>query len=53
LLVVLLAGGVRRVSVNDRPELDELDLVSQTCVALSTRRLLDALLWRKWFQTDL
>ena len=35
------------------PGLDELDLVAQTAVASSTRQVLDALLWHKWFQTEL
>ena len=39
--------------IEGTPALTELDLLSQERVAEETRRLFDALLCRKWFQTDL
>ena len=39
--------------IEGTPEMDELDLLEQTRVFTLTRRILDALLCRKWFQTDL
>lgn len=38
--------------IEGRPGMDELDLLAQQRLAEQTRRLLDALLCRKWFQTD-
>jgi hypothetical protein len=38
--------------IEGRPGMDELDLLEQERIAAATRHLLDALLWRKWFQTD-
>jgi Zn-dependent protease with chaperone function len=38
--------------IEGTPGLDELDLLAQERVAASTRHVLDALLWRRWFQTD-
>jgi hypothetical protein len=39
--------------IEGKQALDELDLLGQRHVAVQTRRLLDALLVHKWFQTDL
>lgn len=37
--------------IEGRPTMDELDLLEQERLAALTRRVLDVLLWRKWFQT--
>jgi len=39
--------------IGGEPGIDELDLLEQQRIAAATRRLLDALLCHKWFQTDL
>ncbi len=39
--------------IEGTPGIDELDLLAQQQVGIDTRRLLDALLCDKWFQTDL
>jgi hypothetical protein len=39
--------------IEGKPGIDDLDLLAQQQVSMVTRRLLDALLCRKWFQTDL
>ena len=44
---ILIAG-----MIEGRPGLDEIDLLEQQRLSSFTRRLLDALLCRKWFQTD-
>jgi hypothetical protein len=38
--------------IEGNPALDELDLLGQFHSGQETRRLMDALLWRKWFQSD-
>lgn len=38
--------------IEGRPGIDELDLLTQQSLAEETRRLLDALLCRKWLQSD-
>jgi hypothetical protein len=38
--------------IEGTPALDDLDLLGQQRSAQQTRRLIDALLWRKWFQSD-
>lgn len=38
--------------IEGNPALDDLDLLGQQRSAEQTRRLIDALLWRKWFQSD-
>jgi len=38
--------------IEGHPALDDLDLLGQQRSAQETRRLIDALLWRKWFQSD-
>jgi hypothetical protein len=44
----------RRIAelIEGRPGIDELDLLAQQVLADQTRRLLDALLCRRWLQTD-
>jgi hypothetical protein len=47
------ADGPVAQMIEGAPGLTELDLLSQQRVSEATRRLLDALLCRKWFQSDL
>ena len=47
------ADSLIKQMIEGMPEMDELDLLEQTRVFALTRRILDALLCRKWFQTDL
>ena len=42
-----------REMIEGKPGIDELDLLTQQQVVIGTRRLIDALLCHKWFQTDL
>jgi hypothetical protein len=38
--------------IEGNPALDDLDLLGQQRSSQETRRLIDGLLWRKWFQSD-
>lgn len=47
------AAGQIQQMIEGNPGIDELDLLAAEQVAVATRRLIDALLCRKWFQSDL